>query len=229
MKGGISIIIPVFNEESTIAETAGKLKSPFIHEIIVVDGGSSDRTVEKAESAGCTVIRSAKKGRAAQMNTGAEYASAPILYFLHSDTKPPKNFAEAIVEAAQFGADYGCFALQFDDTHPVLTFFSLFTRLKTKWVRFGDQSLFVKKEIFEQISGFDESLILMEDQEIFHRLEAVGKFRLLDGTVITSARKYRKRGVLKLQLYFTLIYLGYYLGVSHKRLLNFYTKHIRTD
>ena len=229
MKGEISIIIPVFNEESTIVETVEKLKSALIDEVIIVDGGSSDRTIETAEATGCNVIRSEKKGRAAQMNTGAGHASAPILYFLHSDTQPPENFAEVIVEAARTGADYGCFALQFDDTQPVLKFFSLFTRLKTKWVRFGDQSLFVKKEIFERISGFDESLILMEDQEIYHRLEAAGKFRLLDGKVITSSRRYREIGVLKLQFFFTLIYLGYYLGVSHKTLLKFYTNHIRTE
>lgn len=228
MDGEISIVIPVFNEELTITKTAEKLNNKLIHEIIVVDGGSSDRTVERARAAGCKVVQSKKKGRAVQMNTGAKNASAPILFFLHSDTLPPVDFAEKVVNAAQKGFDYGCFALQFDDTHPALKFFSLFTRLKTKWVRFGDQSLFVKKELFEKINGFDESLIVMEDQEIYQRLEAAGNFLLLDGSVVTSARKYREIGIYKLQLYFSLIYLGYYLGVSHHILLDFYTKVLRT-
>ncbi len=229
MNQHISIIIPVFNENAVICELAEKIKHPLVQEIIVADGGSTDGTVEAAESAGCKVIFSKKKGRASQMNAGSEVSISPILYFLHSDTLPPAGFAEKIIDAVQKGADYGCFSLQFDDPGPLLKFFARFTRLKGKWVRFGDQSLFVKKEIFEKAGGFDESLTLMEDQEIYHRLEKIGRFKLINHPVITSARRYRKIGILKLQFYFTLIYLGYYLGVSQNTLVHFYKNHLRTE
>lgn len=225
----ISIIIPVFNEKAVIAETAEKIKHPLVQEIIVVDGGSTDGTVEAAEDAGCRVICSKKKGRAAQMNAGAIAANSPILYFLHSDTLPPDSFAEKIVNVVQKGADYGCFSLQFDDHSLLLKIFARFTRLKWKWVRFGDQSLFVKKRTFEKAGGFDESLAVMEDQEIFNRLEKTGTFKLINHSVITSARKYREIGILKLQFFFTLIYLGYYMGVSQNTLEHFYKKHLRTE
>ena len=225
----ISIIIPVLNEKAVIAETAKKIKHPLVQEIIVVDGGSTDGTVEAAESAGCKVIFSKKKGRASQMNAGADAAKSPILYFLHSDTLPPDGFAEKIIHAVRNGADYGCFSLKFDDPSLILKFFACFTRLKGKWLRFGDQSLFVKKEIFKTAGGFDESLTVMEDQEIFHRMGKIGTFKLINDSVMTSARRYREIGILKLQFFFTLIYLGYYLGVSQNILVHFYKKHLRTE
>lgn len=224
----ISIVIPVYNEEAVIAATIQKLNHPLVQEIIVVDGGSTDHTVSTAEEMGCKVIRSDTKGRAAQMNAGAKVAISPILYFLHSDTLPPKNYAVCITQAIRSGADYGCFTLQFDDEDPILKILAHFTRLKMKWVRFGDQSLFVKKSVFEKVGGFDESLSVMEDQEIYHRLGKVGEFKLLKESVTTSARRYREIGKLKLQFYFSLIFLGYYLGVSQKTLIHFYKNHLRT-
>lgn len=228
MRENISIVIPVYNEEATISATVQKLKHPQVKEIIVVDGGSTDQTVSSAEKAGCKVIKSEMKGRAAQMNAGAKIANSPILYFMHSDTAPPANYTDSILQAIRGGADYGCFTLQFDEEDAILKFFALFTRLKMKWVRFGDQSLFVKKTVFEQVGGFDESLVVMEDQEIYHRLGRAGEFKLLKESVTTSARRYRKIGILKLQFFFSLIFLGYYLGVSQKTLLHVYNNHIRT-
>lgn len=228
MRKKISIVIPVYNEEAAIAATVQKLKHPFVQEIIVVDGGSTDHTVSSAEEAGCIVIKSEKKGRAVQMNAGAKVAISPILYFLHSDTTPPENYADCILDAIRSGADYGCFTLRFDEKDTILRFFALFTRLKMKWVRFGDQSLFVRKTVFEQIGGFDESLVVMEDQEIYHRLGRAGEFKLLTESVTTSARRYQKIGTLKLQFFFSLIFLGYYLGVRQKTLIHFYKNHIRT-
>lgn len=224
----MSLIIPVLNEEDQIGHIIQKLRdlqSGKVKEIIVVDGGSDDRTVEAAESAGAKVVQS-KKGRARQMNNGAKVARGELLYFLHADTVPPEFYDREIVNAVSGGYDFGCFRLQFDWDHPLLNFYSWFTRFRNIGLRFGDQSLFVTKKVFEKAGGFNENLILMEDQEIYRRLHHHGKFYLSEQNVTTSARKYREIGPFKLQAMFSLIWLGYYAGVKQHTLVNFYKRFI---
>ncbi len=224
----ISIIIPVLNEEDQIGEIIQKLwdrQSGNVKEILVVDGGSDDRTVEAAKSAGATIVYS-ERGRAKQMNAGAKQANGGILYFLHADTTPPRLFDREIMKAVKDGYDFGCFRLQFDWNHPLLKFYSWFTRFRSTGLRFGDQSLFVTKEVFEKSGGFDEGLIVMEDQEIYRRLHLQGEFYLSEQYVTTSARKYEKIGPIKLQFVFTLIWLGYYAGVKQNTLVNLYKRFI---
>jgi rSAM/selenodomain-associated transferase 2 len=230
MQPQISVIIPVLNEEQTIGKLLSELKrrsGSDVCEIIVVDGGSTDMTKEKAEREGATVIESVKKGRASQMNTGAEYSSAKILYFLHADTIPPVNFDEYISKAVMNGYKAGCFYLQFDDPHPGLRFYSWFTKIKSTLVRFGDQSLFVTKPVFCDVNGFDESLIVMEDQQIVRKIKRVTPFKVVDKPVVTSARKYQVNGVYRLQFVFFLIWAGYYLGLSQQALTSIYRKYIK--
>ena len=224
----ISIIIPVLNEEQQIGEIIKKLwnrQSGNVKEILVVDGGSEDRTVEAAKSAGATIVHS-ERGRAKQMNSGAEKANGELLYFLHADTVPPDYYDQEIINAIESGFDFGCFRLQFDWDQPLLNFYSWFTRFRYTGLRFGDQSLFVEKHVFEKSGGFDESLIVMEDQEIYRRLHLKGEFYLSEQYVTTSARKYKKTGPFKLQFFFTLIWLGYYGGIKQNTLVNFYKRFI---
>lgn len=228
MSSGVSVIIPVLNEAGQIGERLKyieKLNAGFIKEVIVVDGGSSDSTVEIAQNHGAKVFHS-ERGRGRQMNTGAMNAEGDILYFLHADTEPPSGFDHEIVNAVSRGYDFGCFRLKFDWVHPLLKFYSWFTRFKSTGLRFGDQSLFVVKCVFEKAGGFNESLIVMEDQEIYRRLHLHGKFYLSERNVITSARKYKEIGPFKLQIMFTLIWLGYYFGVKQETLVNFYKKFV---
>ncbi len=226
----ISIIIPVLNEEHTIGKLISELKKRSEDgncEILVVDGGSRDRTREIAENAGANVIESEKKGRAAQMNAGAAVAKAEMLYFLHADTIPPFGFDAYILNSVSDGFGAGCFSLRFDDPHPGLRFYSWFTKFGSTLIRFGDQSLFVKASVFEKVNGFDESLIVMEDQQIVREIRQVTKFRVVDKPVITSARKYRKNGVYRLQAVFFLIWAGFYLGISQQALSDIYKKYIK--
>lgn len=221
----ISVIIPVYNEERTIRRLLNSVKERqlgLIKEVIVVDSGSHDNTVKAAEESGAQVIQGKVKGRASQMNEGASAASGEILYFLHADSLPPVNFDLHIINAIAKNHIAGCFKLRFDDPNPLLKFFAAGSRLKTTLVRFGDQSLFVKRRAFEMVGGFDESLTVMEDQEIVRDLKKVGSFKLLNDHVITSARKYKTIGIFKLQVVFTLIWLGYYLGISQEILVHFY-------
>jgi len=193
----------------------------------VVDGGSTDQTKEVAERAEAVVIESKKKGRAAQMNAGAARASAEILYFLHADTIPPPKFDLHILKSISNGYGAGCFYLTFDDSHPGLRFYSWFTKFKSTFLRFGDQSLFVAKPDFENVNGFDESLIVMEDQQIVRKLKRETEFNVINKSVITSARKYRENGVYRLQAVFFIIWAGYYLGINQETLTDIYRKYIK--
>lgn len=228
----ISIIIPVLNEEKIIGSLIGELKSResgFVEEIIVVDGGSTDRTVEEAKKSGVTVIRTEERGRARQMNTGARQAQGAILYFLHADSRPPEQFDRKIKETVvDKGYDAGCFRLQFDDDHPLLTFYAWFTKFDLNLFRFGDQSLFIGKKLFDKIGGYAEELVVMEDNEIVRRIKQLGTFKVLPSSVVTSARKYKDNGVLKLQLIFTVIYVLFYLGFSQEFLVDFYRRSVNS-
>ncbi|MCC5914741.1 MAG: TIGR04283 family arsenosugar biosynthesis glycosyltransferase [Balneolaceae bacterium] len=225
MEESISIIIPALNEEKRIPALLSEIQGRqggLASEVIVVDGGSTDSTVELAEKGGAKVLQPGVRGRAAQMNAGAKAASSDILFFLHADTTPPFNFDSIIIHSKKRGADAGCFRLKFDRDHPLLNFFGWCTRFRSTLIRFGDQGLFVKKQMFEKAGGFDETLTLMEDQEMVRELKKRGEFELLEENVTTSARKYEKIGVLRLQALFFSIWAGHYLGMSQEALVHFY-------
>ena len=228
----ISIIIPTFNETEQIAATINHIKIASANseiEIIVVDGGSSDDTISIAKTNGAITFISDKKGRSAQMNFGAAKATANVLYFLHADSIPPQNFIQTINYALNKNYVSGCFRLQFDYNHWFLKANAWFTRFDANAVRFGDQSLFVTKEIFNKCGGFRENLYMMEDQEIIHRIKRFGKFIVMNNYVITSARKYHDNGIYRMQGIFFYIWFLYYLGYSQQRLLKLHKQLIRKN
>ncbi|REL24896.1 glycosyltransferase [Rhodohalobacter sp. SW132] len=221
----ISVVIPVLNEEEMIGGLIRELRvrsSTPLHEIIVVDGGSSDLTVKTAAAAGAKVIGSPVRGRAAQMNAGARAASGDILYFLHADTLPPARYDQLIRHALSVRSKAGCFRLRFTGNHPALRFYSWFTRFKSTLFRFGDQSLFIERPLFEKIGGFDEGLIVMEDQEIVRRIRQKTDFKIIKEPVTTSSRKYEQEGVYRLQFIFMIVFTLYYFGARQETLLHLY-------
>lgn len=221
----ISVVIPAYNEETVIGGLVDYLRdnsAGFVDEIIVSDGGSTDKTRELAEKAGARVVKSSIRQRSVQLNFGAEAAAGEVLYFLHADTFPPPGFDRMIRNKVRSGFQSGCFRLRFDSRHPLMKLYGWFTRFSPVFVRFGDQSLFVTRELFNKAGGYREELFVMEDQEIVKRLMNLSDFAIIQNPVITSARKYEQVGYLKLQLIFLIIVAGYYCGANQKTLFHLY-------
>ncbi|MEJ7767169.1 MAG: TIGR04283 family arsenosugar biosynthesis glycosyltransferase [Chitinophagaceae bacterium] len=227
----ISIIIPAINEADQLAKLITYLTSlpgtEHIAEIILSDGNSTDETRTIASNLGATVIVNEKSGRAIQMNNGARQATGAILYFLHADSLPPRNFIEQIQHKVRNGFVAGCYRLHFDYRHWFLQLNAWFTRFNMNAFRFGDQSLFVTSRVFESIKGFREELIIMEDQEIIYRIRKKGNFTVINDYVTTSARKYRLNGVYRMQAIFFYIYFSYLLGASQESLVRKYKRLIK--
>ncbi|WP_430411611.1 TIGR04283 family arsenosugar biosynthesis glycosyltransferase [Kordia sp.] len=251
----ISIIIPILNEAKHIVSLLQTLLERVKythHEILLIDGGSTDKTVEivsdfivnfrrwhHTETNRCVdnlfetekptiqiQLFSSDKGRAKQLNFGAQKATGNILYFLHADTFPPKHFDEYILQEIQKENKVGCFRMKFDYLHPVLIVSQFFTRFNVNWCRGGDQSLFIEKSLFELLNGFDESYIIYEDCEFINRVYEKDKFTIIPKSVKTSARKYREKGTWKLQYHFAMIHIKKSKGATPEELYTYYKKNI---
>ena len=225
----ISIIIPVLNEVENISKLIQHLTlqstTNIITEIIVVDGGSIDNTIEIAKSLNTKVINS-RKGRAIQMNLGAKQAKGSILYFLHADSFPPNGFDRMIFHEVNNRNLAGCFKMKFDSKHWWLKLAGWFTKFNWKACRGGDQSLFITKELFEELQGFNESYTIYEDVDLINKLYSKNQFKVIQEPIITSARRYRENGISKLQFHFWMIYLKKFFGASADGLSSYYDKHI---
>ena len=197
----ISIIIPTLNEAENINSLINYLQKYAGDkcEIIIVDGGSIDKTLEIAANIGVTAVVSLQKGRAAQMNYGATLAKAEILYFIHADTLPPASFLSDIKNAVDDGFDFGRYRTKFDSRKIILKLNAFFTRFDLFFCYGGDQTFFITKKIFAQIGGFDADMHIMEDYNIVVRAKARGKYKIMPKAALVSARKYDTNSWLKVQ------------------------------
>ena len=227
----ISVIIPTYNEARVISKTLTELQSrqskqSLLHEIIVVDGKSDDGTQDIVSTFDNMRCITSQKSRPIQMNTGANRASGDILYFLHADCLPPKDFDLYISKAIGQNHLAGCFRMKFDHKHPWIRFISWLTKFKYRACRGGDQSLFVTKTLFNKVGGFDERYAIFEDHEILGKLYQETCFFFFFKPLISSSRRFRDEGILKLQLLFWAIYFKKWLGATPEELFRFYKKHI---
>ena len=217
----LSIIIPALNEASTIQALLEQLPSNDDCELIVVDGGSTDRTIAIA-NAYARVIQSSP-GRAIQMNAGAAIAQGDWLWFLHADTQiiePIKNYID---DMAQSDALWGRFAVRLDDSRWIFRVIERFMNGRSCFtsVATGDQSLFVNKRLFDELGGFPE-IPLMEDVALSKRLRKVMPLHCSSLRLMTSARRWQQGGVLKTIFLMWWLRLAYVVGVSPARLVKWY-------
>jgi rSAM/selenodomain-associated transferase 2 len=198
----LSIIIPTYNEEETISKLIIHLKKHSATnnvEIIVSDGGSTDDTVKAAESAGAKVVLSPKKGRSAQMNFGASIAKSEIFYFIHADTFPPDSFVSDIESASKQGFEIGRYQTKFNSDKIILKINAFFTRFDFLICYGGDQTLFITKKLFNQINGFNEEMMIMEDYDIVRRARQIARYKIFKKAALVSARKYETNSWFKVQ------------------------------
>lgn len=189
----ITMILPIYNESKTIEKMLSQLDAlPGNWEILFADGGSTDDTIQKI--ADRYTVLPCPKGRANQMNFAAAHASSDVLWFVHCDSIIPRDAHSQISRAVARGANWGCFHIGFDYNGPFMgcnTYFS--NRRARKGIAFGDQGIWVKKAVFEEMGGFPD-LPIMEDYEFSLRMgKAKQPVCQLPGRIITSGRRYEKR------------------------------------
>lgn len=227
----LSIIIPVFNEATTIQplllHLQNALYSPQDCEIIVVDGGSKDTSVEMASAINDVITVTSPKGRGTQMNYGVQLAKAKTVYFLHADSLPPKHFDQLILKNIAQGNIAGCFRMKFDRKHWWLFLAGWFTKFNLKFFRGGDQSLYIDKQLFNKLGQFPTAYPIFEDFEIIRKLYQEKEFTVIQKPLISSSRRYNENGITKLQYHYWMLYIKKWLGVSTEGLLAYYKKHIR--
>ena len=199
----ISIIIPTLNEAENM-----RLLIPFLQqnadhrllEIIVVDAGSDDDTEGVARAFGAVALQSPQRGRAVQMNHAAQQAKGEVLYFIHADCKPPPTYLDDIQHALTEGYVMGCYRYRFDKQRFILKINAYFNRFEPLYCRGGDETLFVLKDTFEYLEGFDESYCIMEEYDFIRRARAVFSFKIIPKYAIVSARKYDSNSWLRVQI-----------------------------
>ncbi len=235
----LSIIIPTFNEALHIGETLDALTRtlsdknndvPVETEIILVDGGSYDSTVELASDFNCKVFVS-NSGRGRQMNAGAAMASGQTLLFLHADTRLPKRFPALIQSALIDQANVaGAFSLALDGRKTSLRVIETMANLRSSWLKqpYGDQALFFRATDFFRLRGF-RNLPLMEDYELIQRAKRIGKIVCLSKQVTTSSRRWERHGVIRTTLKNQLCIIAYHLGVPIEQIAKFYRGSIKPD
>ena len=219
----ISVIVPVLNEAETIGRALRSARGAAVREVIVVDGGSDDATTDVAAPLADRVV-SAARGRASQMNAGAEIARGAVMLFLHADTILPVGFDGAVLTALR---DRRYVGGRFDVTlaprSPLLWLTGELMNVRSRWSRIatGDQAIFVRREVFQAIGGFPD-IPLMEDIAFSRLLKRTGRIACLRQRVRASSRRWRTNGILRTILLMWSLRLLYFCGVSPERLRRLY-------
>jgi len=214
----ISIIIPVLDEEKALPETLACLRRQTQDdEIIVVDGGSQDHSCQLVETYEDIQLIKTRPGRANQMNAGADVAKGDWFLFLHADTQLPSKALQTI-RALDSGLQAGCFRQRFTRQHWFLRFVSWLhnKRCAHTGVMYGDQAMFIRRDLFQHIGGFPTQSIL-EDVSISEAILKLTRPTMLPITVVTSSRKFDQRGVFKSFLDVVVIMSCYELRLSIPR------------
>ena len=232
----ISVVIPALDEELLLPRCLASLEGQIEHELILVDGGSRDHTVEIAERAGALVERSPRANRGLQLNLGARRAQGDVLLFLHADSCLPSGALAAVKALLSSRSDVvgGCFTMRLDSRSPLCRLISLGGDLYHRTGRslFGDRAVFVRRSAFEEVGGFRE-LPIMEDVDLGHRLRRLPsrfgaleprRLVMLPGPVVSSARAFEQLGTLRLLGRILLACAAYEWGLPAERIASIYQR-----
>lgn len=221
----ISVIIPTYNEGGNLPVLLEDLRAYPDLEIIVTDGGSRDQTPTVAREFGVRFV-SSEKGRCFQLNTGAQAATGEVLLFLHCDTFLPENFSEHLHEVlGRRGTSVGAFRLKIDAPGAGFRLIEWGANLRSRWWRlpYGDQALFVRRDIFARAGGFPDFPI-MEDIGLVRRLKKLGRVRIAATPVTTSARRWQKFGLVRTTLMNQILLCGLFVKADLGRLRRLYDR-----
>lgn len=226
----VAVIVPFLNEEEVLPSLLAALLRLQPDELIFVDGGSDDGSLELLQKHEATQQRfqilKSTAGRAAQMNAGARQADADILLFLHADTRLP----DSALSDVQNGL-WGRFDIQFHDSRSsrfnLLTLVAQMMNLRSKitGIATGDQAMFVNKSLFQEVGGFDD-IPLMEDVSLSKKLKRHTKPHCINQSATTSARRWQQNGVVKTIVLMWALRFGFFIGVSPHTLWQAY-RHVR--
>ncbi len=215
----LSVIIPARDEQDYIGSTLDRVFTRPVHEVIVVDGHSSDQTVQIARSHGASVI-SAPPGRGGQQHAGASAATGDTLLFLHADTLLPKRYDRLLARVlAREGVVGGAFGLKIDEAGKSYRFIERAVDWRSHlWqMPYGDQGLFMTADAYHRAGGFPDSPV-MEDYTLVRRLRRLGRVAISPAPVLTSARRWRHYGVWRMTLINQLTLAAFHLGASPARI-----------
>ncbi len=222
----VAIVIPTYNEASTLPQALKRLDGLCADELIFVDGGSTDESRALIQAQGHRCLFS-ELGRAKQMNTGAQNTESDIILFLHIDTSLSSSDISSIKKSYNQGFLSGRFNIKL--SNPAITYciISFFINLRSRLSRIstGDQGMFVRRDVFDAVGGFPD-LPLMEDVAMSKRLKQVGKVACLSGKLTTSSRRWEQHGIVRTVMLMWKIRFLYWLGISPAKLVMMY-RHTR--
>lgn len=220
----LSVIIPCLNEGAVLGETLAALQGLRAagHELVVVDGGSSDDTLAYARRLADQCLQT-PPGRALQMNAGAAAARGEVLWFIHADSLPAPAAAASVLQAMAAGHDWGRCTVRLSGTHPAFRVIERMMNLRSclSGIATGDQGIFVQRARFEAVGGYP-AIPLMEDVALCKALRRQRRPACLRARIVTASRRWEQRGIAATVLLMWRLRLAYFLGASPQRLARVY-------